>query len=337
MSAQEIFDQIRAEFKRRKFAAGLAMAFIDFLTGIGAIGCGLKNYNDFTVRFPRRDRTERGGKANTLIVELPDGSTKSIRQYYDRVQELIRSGHHRLDYPSAAPHATQAWQDYTACLGGMVALSADEIAELRDRILAFVLDELPSHELGESDLVKEVPVFSMILNRFNLGSEKGEPTGAAFQGAVFAYLRADSPHLQVEVRKVRTGSKRVGGIGDIDAWDGDRLILSAEAKHTTFTAGDVAGIEGFCNAVVRHKAIGLVVADKIEKAAGDLLKEKGISAVSRADLSMIVALWDPLKQQIAARSFLYYASHVEQNGALTKRLKEFLAAVVDHDDEEEVE
>lgn len=331
MNAEQIFDQIRTEFKRRKFAAGLALSFIDFLTGIGAIGIGLKNYQAFCKKFPRREKTERGGKANTLIVELPDGSTKSIRQYYDRVQELIRSGHHRLDYPSAAPHATQAWQDYTECLGGMVVLSADELTELRDRILAFVLEELPSHELGESDLIKEVPVFSMILNHFNLGSDKGEPTGAAFQGAVFAYLRADSPHLQVEVRKVRTGSKRVGGIGDIDAWDGDRLILSAEAKHTSFSAADVAGIEGFCNAVARHKAIGLVVADKIEAAACDLLKVKGIHAVSRLGLSAIVALWDPLKQQIAARSFLYYASHVEQNGALTKRLKEFLSGVMEGD------
>jgi len=336
VSAQQIFDQIQVEFKRRKFAAGLAIAFIDFLVGIGAIGIGLKDYRDFSKKFPRREKTDRGGKANTLIVELPDGSTKSIRQYYDRVQELIRSGHHRLDYPSAAPHATQAWQDYTECLGGMVALSADELTELRDRILTFVLQELPSHELGESDLVKEIPVFSMILARFNLGTEKGEPTGAAFQGAVFAYLRADAPHLQVEVRKVRTGSKRVGGIGDIDAWDGDRLILSAEAKHTSFTAGDVAGIEGFCNAVARHRAIGLVVADKIETSAVELLKEKGIHAVSRLDLSAIVALWDPLKQEIAARSFLYYASHVEQNGALTQRLKNFLAALVDHIDEEEL-
>lgn len=329
MSAAEILDQVRTEFKRRKFAAGLAIAFIDFLETIGALDAGLKDYQAFLIRYPRRDRTERGGKANTLIVELPDGTTKSIRYFYDRVQNEIRSENFRLDYPSAAPHATQAWQDYTAWLGILVASPKSEVDALRAAILAFVLESLPSHELDESLLLKEPPVFSLVLSQFDLGIKKGEPSGAAFQGAVFGYLRADAPHLQGDVRKVRTGSTRVGGIGDIDAWDGDRLILSAEAKHTLFLARDIPDIEGICNKVSRHRAIGMVVADKFEEAARTLLKEKGIAAVSLEELQSIVARWDPLKQLIAARAFLYYASHVEQNGALTKRLKAFLIPVVE--------
>lgn len=329
VSATEILDQVRIEFKRRKFAAGLAIAFIDFLESIGALEAGLKDYQSFLTRYPKRDLTERGGKANTLIVELPNGTTKSIRQFYDRVQNEIRSDHFRLDYPSAAPHATQAWQDYTSWLGILVTSSKSEVVALRAEILAFILEALPSHELDESLLFKAPPVFSLILSHFDLGIKKGEPSGAAFQGAVFGYLRADAPHLQVEVRKVRTGSTRVGGIGDIDAWDGDLLILSAEAKHTLFLAKDVPGIEGFCNKVSRHKAIGLVVADKFEDAARTLLNDKGIAAVSRDELQSIAARWDPLKQLIAARAFLYYASHVEQNGPLTKRLKSFLISVED--------
>ncbi len=324
MKAAEILDQVREEFKRRKFAAGLAIAFIDFLNAINAVEIGLTDYGSFLKAFPKRDVTERGGKANTLIVRLPSGATKSIRQFYDRVQREIRSDQCRLDYPSAAPHATQAWQDYTHWLGVMVASQKSELVALRNGILSFVLATLPSHELDDSLIVKDPPVFSLILTHFDLGVKKGEPTGAAFQGAVFGYLRADAPHLQVEVRKVRTGSARVGGIGDIDAWDGDRLILSAEAKHTTFLAKDVSSIEGFCNLVARHKAIGLVVAEKFEPAARSLLKQKEIVAISREELGAIVALWDPLKQLIAARAFLYYASHVEQNGPLTKRLREFL-------------
>jgi hypothetical protein len=324
VSTAEILDQVRSEFKRRKFAAGLAITFIDFLDSIGALDSGLSGYDAFLSRFPRRELTERGDKANTLIVELPDGMTKSIRQFYDRVQNEIRSDNFRLDFPSAAPHATQAWKDYTNWLDAMVAIPKSELVELRASILAFVLSELPSHELDESLLTREPPVFSLILSEFDLGTKKGEPTGAAFQGAVFGYLRADAPHLQVEVRKVRTGSTRVGGIGDIDAWDGDLLILSAEAKHTLFLGKDVSGIEGFCNKVVRHKAIGLVIAEEFEAEARRLIKEKGLTAISREELQAIAALWDPLKQQIAARAFLYYASHVEQNGALTKRLKEFL-------------
>jgi hypothetical protein len=327
MTVDEILNEVRSEFTRRKFAAGLAMAFIDFLTAIDAIGKGFKSYDAFLVAFPRRERTESGARANTLIVQLPDGSTKSIRSFYDRVQELIRATHHRLDYPSAAPHATQAWPDYTKWIGGMVAAKKADVIALRASILGFVLESLPSHELDESAMKKEPPVFLLLLRQFSFGATKGEPTGAAFQGAVFAYLRADSPHLQVEVRKVRTGSKRVGGIGDIDAWDGDRLILSAEAKHLRFGASDVADLEGFSNEITRRKAIGLVVADNFEEEARKNLKAKGLIAFSREEMADVVTLWDPMKQRIAAQSYLYYASHVEQNAALTARVKTFFDSV----------
>ena len=328
MTTDEILAEVRTEFRQRKFAAGLALAFIDFLDGIGALGRDLKSYEAFLRAFPRREQTVGGGRANTLIVQLPDGSTKSIRFFYDRVQELIRSTHQRLDFPSAAPHATQAWPDYTRWIGGMAAAKKTDVMRLRESILAFVLEALPSHELDEASLTKEPPVFLLLLREFDLGVHKGEPTGAAFQGAVFAYLRADAPHLQVEVRKVRTGSKRVGGIGDIDAWDGDRLILSAEAKHTLFTGTDVASLEGFTNAITKRKAIGLVVAEAFTDDARQQFTDKGLHALSRADLINLVAIWDPMKQRIAAQSYLYYASHVEQNAALTTRVKAFIESVV---------
>ncbi|MBI4663614.1 MAG: DUF1593 domain-containing protein [Verrucomicrobia bacterium] len=38
MNEDELFDQVRQEFRHRKFAAGLVMAFIDFLSDIGAVG-----------------------------------------------------------------------------------------------------------------------------------------------------------------------------------------------------------------------------------------------------------------------------------------------------------
>ena len=327
MTTNEIFTQVQTEFRQRKFAAGLAMAFIDFLDGIGALGCDLKSYDAFLKAFPRREQTVGGGRANTLIVVLPNGTTKSIRYFYDRVQELIRSTHKRLDYPSAAPHATQAWPDYTRWIGGMVSAKKADVLQLREGILAFVLESLPSHELDETLLTKEPPVFLLLLREFDLGVHKGEPTGAAFQGAVFAYLRADAPHLQVEVRKVRTGSKRVGGIGDIDAWDGDRLILSAEAKHTLFTSSDVASLEGFSHSSAKRKAIGLVVAESFTDDARQQFIDKGLHSLSRDDLINLVAIWDPMKQRIAAQSYIYYASHVDQNSALTARVKAFIESV----------
>ncbi|WP_395737930.1 hypothetical protein [Prosthecobacter sp.] len=327
MTVDEILNEVRSEFSRRKFAAGLAMAFIDFLTSLNALGQGFTSYERFLTAFPREAKTRSGALANTLIVQLPDGTTKSIRPFYNGIEQLIRATHHRLDFPSAAPHATQAWPDYTRWIGGMVSAEVADVIALRDRILAFVLESLPSHELDESAMTKEAPVFLLLLRQFDFCARRGEPTGAAFQGAVFAYLRADAPHLQVEVRKVRTGSKRVGGIGDIDAWDGDRLILSAEAKHLCFRAADVADLEGFANEIARRKAIGLVVADSLEDAARSSLKDKGLIALSRDEMSDVVALWDPMKQRIAAQSYLYYASHVEQNAVLTARVKDFIASV----------
>lgn len=182
MTPEEILAEVRTEFRQRKFAAGLALAFVDFLEGIGALGRNLNGYEAFLKVFPRREQTVGGGRANTLIVQLPDGSTKSIRSFYDRVQELIRSTHHRLDFPSAAPHATQAWPDYTRWIGGMVAAKKAEVLKLRANILAFVLEALPSHELDEASMIKEPPVFLLLLREFDLGVQKGEPTGGASKG-----------------------------------------------------------------------------------------------------------------------------------------------------------
>ncbi len=46
------------------------------------------------------------------------------------------------------------------------------------------------------------------------------------------------------------------------------------------------------------------------------------------DLINLVAIWDPMKQRIAAQSYLYYASHVEQNSSLTARVKAFIDKVI---------
>lgn len=327
MSPSELLADVQSQFPRRKFAAGLAIAFIDFLKDIGVVDAGISNYQEFLKRFPRQMKTAAGGSANTLIVALPGGVTKSIRKFYDHAQQEIRAQHHRLDYPSAAPHATQAWVDYTSWINAMVQMTEPQITKLRSDILAFILGQLPSHEIDSSTLAKDPPVYFEILRGFDFSARRGEPTGAAFQGAVFAYLRADAPHLQVEVRKVRTGSMRVGGIGDIDAWDGDRLVLTAEAKHTTFTRGDIDDIASFISGVTRNRATGMVVAEKFEAEAKKALKKVGITPLLRNDLVASVSLWDPLKQRIAARSFLYYASHVEQNASLSNRIRAFVATL----------
>lgn len=324
MTPAELLAEVEDNFRNRKFAAGLALAFIDFLVGIGAINQGLRSYEDLLSKFPRRDLTSQGKPANTLIVTLPEGSTRSIRPYYNKVEQEIRAKHQRLGYPSAAPHATQAWPDYRHWLGALVRFKELELKKLRQQILDFILRTLPSHEVDSASLTKDAPVFLRILESFDFARSKGEPTGAAFQGAVFAYHRADAPHLQVEVRKVRTGSKRVGGVGDIDAWEGDRLIISAEAKHYKLTADVLPDLAGFADAVLKRKAIGIVVAEDFEEEVRRGLKDRGLVPLSRQQLVELVSLWDPIKQRIAAQAFIYYASHVEQNAALAARIQKFV-------------
>jgi hypothetical protein len=323
-----LFEEICSEFKSRdrKFAVGVAMAFIDFLLDIGAVGTGIKDYNEFLKKFPRQEMDSKGKRRNTLVVKLPDGKTRSIRPYYNAVELLIRATHHRLGYPSAAPHATQSWPDYTQWIGKMASATPAELQQLRQKLLDFVLEALPSHAIDPKTITKTVPLFLKILEEFEFRAQKGEPTGAAFQGAVFAYLRADAPHLQVEVRKVRTGSKRVGMIGDIDAWDGDRLIISAEAKHYRLKPSDVDELTNFSSSITLRKALGLVVAEEFEPEARAQIEKIGLVALSLGKLIGIVRLWDPLKQKIAAQAFLYYASHVEQDSSLANRIRKFIVS-----------
>ena len=89
----------------------------------------------------------------------------------------------------------------------------------------------------------------------------------------------------------------------------------------------MATLEGFTNAVAKRRAIGLIVAETIDDEARLLCSEKGIHSLSRTELMAVVSRWDPMKQRIAAQSYLYYASHVEQNAALAARVKCFFDEV----------
>jgi hypothetical protein len=157
-------------------------------------------------------------------------------------------------------------------------------------------------------------------------SQKGEPAGAAYQGIVFGFLRAGNPHLQVEIDKVRSGSKRLQRAGDIDCWEGARLAISAEVKQFTLKAAAVPDLEGFANETRKRGALGLVIAPGFDEGVRDMLEALGVKALDRSNLLRIVELWDPLKQRTAAQSFVYYAQHVEKNATLTERVTQFLNA-----------
>jgi hypothetical protein len=325
MTPDELYKDFEAGFPRRKFSAGLLVAFIDFLSELGTPGQKFNSFDDFLATYARQLTTAAGHHANTLIVDRGgDAGTLSLRPFYNKAEQFFRAQKKRFDYPSCAPHATQAWADYRRWLDALVTFTPKQLEKLRTRVSDYVLATLKSQEFDPSTVKTDPPLFRHLLENFSVLSQKGEPTGAAYQGIVFGFLRADNPHLQVEIDKVRTGSKRLQRVGDIDCWEGARLAISAEVKQYSLKAAAVPDIEGFANETGKRGALGLVIALGFDEGVRPEIEALGVKALTRSDLLRIVELWDPLKQRTAVQSFIYYAQHVEKNSFLTERVMSFL-------------
>lgn len=324
MTPDSLFADFENGFSGRKFSAGLLIAFIDLFRELDVPGLEAGNFDDVLSSFPRQTVTAQGKRANTLIVALPTGQTRSLRPYYNKAEAFFRAEHKRFDYPSCAPHATQAWADYRPWLDALATFSAAELDVLSGRVATYVLDKLPSQAFDPTTVAVDPPLFRLLLESFEMTSQKGEPTGAAFQGIVFGFLRADNPHLQIEISKVRTGSKRLQRVGDVDCWEGARLAMSAEVKQYVLTSENVPDLQGFANETGRRGALGLVVALGFGEGVREAIEALGLKALDTDDLLNIVELWDPLKQRTAASSLVYYARHVEKNSSLTTRIENFL-------------
>lgn len=329
MTAQDIIDEIAANFDkgaRRKFLPGLLISFVWLLQHLNATGGKYSSLDMFYAAHPRKTKTRSGGAANTLIVQR-GGETISIRPFYDKIQDWIRADQRRFDYPSSAPHATQAWKDYEKWIPVLLELNDTQLDDLVEKVKQFVLDTLPIQDIAAETFRREPPRFYLFLRDFDLSARTGEPPGAAFQGTVFGYIRADASHLQVDVDRVKTGSKRVGRVGDIDAREGDLLVLSAEVKQFTFKESNLPDVAEFAELVTRHKALGLVVALDFADGVKEKLAEMGIEAVSKADIIERVRLWDPMKQKIAVQALVYYAQYKEQKAALLARIRSFFQEI----------
>lgn len=323
-----LLNELKDAFNTRKFAAGVLIAMIDFLTELDIPSLNVRSFQDLLEVFPRQRTTAHGKRANTLIVRRGE-STLSLRPFYNNAERLFRAEHKRYDYPSCAPHATQSWQDYTNWLDSLCKMDQKELQILKGKVIDFVLNELPDQGYQQGSIETIPPLFQIILEDFDFTAPRGEPSGAAFQGAAFGFIRADNPHLQVEIDKVRTGSRRLQRVGDIDAWDGERLAVTAEVKSLEVTAGAVQGLVGFANEVLKRGAIGLLIALSFTQDAKKSIEERGLRSLDLDNLIGIVELWDPSKQKIAIESMIYYATHVEKNSALKNRLKEFLKGILD--------
>lgn len=328
MYREKIFNAVKDGFGNRRYAAGLCISFIDLLRHLGLPRDDINNSKDFYVAFPRQEWRAVGKPANQLVVDIGGGKTVGLRGFYNTIEAFFRAKHKRFDYPSCPGHATQSWRDYGDWLDMMCQMDDQDLLLLRQEICDFVLDVLPSQAFDPDTLVREPPILEMVINGFDLSKHKGELTGAAYQGLVFGFLRADNPHLQVEIDKVRTGTKRLQRVGDVDAWEGARLAITAEVKQYVLKATDVDQLAAFANEAGSRGSIGIVFSLGFEEGVRDAVEGLGVRGLDIGDLENIVSLWDPMKQRTAVASMTYYVKHVEKSSALGNRLDDFLASAL---------
>lgn len=328
MNSEQIFNQMTDRFPGTNFCSGLLLSLIDQINSLDPDGGIYNNLEGFSSDFPIVE-TEGNGKVVRVLKFQTDNGIISNRKFYNVVEDHIRGECKRYGYPSCAPHATQAWPDYKHWIDAIISLPRVERDDLRDRTLEFILNSFESHEIDPSTIDKDPETFREILASFDTKARKGEKSGAALQGIVFGFLRADNPHLQVEIDKVRTGSKRLGRIGDVDAWDGANVAISAEVKSYEIHDKDVAQFAVFAGEVSKRKAIGIVAATDFAGNTRSTIENLGVRTLSRKDMEKIVSLWDPAKQRIATSSFLYYATQIEKSDSLRDRIIEFSKTLPD--------
>lgn len=328
MTPEQILEDMANAFKKgsggraRTYVGGLLPAFCDFLLELNTPDRDYKSFEDFLKDYPLIT-----DGVSTLTVQYLSGQ-KTIRPAYNRVHHYYINEQKRLGYPRSEPYATGKWSDYIVWLDSLVTFKKEQLERIQSEAKAFVCRELEPVVFDPTKTKIEAPVFKQLLSDFDFRARgKGEPTGAAFQAMVFGFIRADAPHLQVEARKVRTGSARQKGIGDIDAWEGDRLIITAEVKHFVVTREQAQLFDHFSHEVRQRAALGILVAEDFHSGARESIEAIGLQAISLSDLIRIVTLWDPLKQRAALNAFQWVVVHREQSPGLIKRLDEFLGRV----------
>ena len=177
MNANQLFQEFEKGFPKRKFSAGLLIAFIDFLKDLKVPGRNFKSLNEMLSKYPRQQTTAAGHHANTLIVARGgQAGTVSLRPFYNEAERFFRAEKKRFDYPSCAPHATQAWGDYHRWLDVLVTFTRKELDGLRAEVVDYVLTQLKSQEFDPGSVQTDPPLFRIVLESFSITSQKGEPT-----------------------------------------------------------------------------------------------------------------------------------------------------------------
>lgn len=178
MTAANLVEDMKTEFSanRRKFAPGVLIAFIRFFRELNALDKRYGNFDEFKRDYPIQTTSQRGGRANTLIV-LREATgdrvaTLSIRPFYNEIETFFRAVHKRFDYPNAAPHATQSWQDYVRWMDALLQMSGKDVESVERQTIDFVLASLPSHEIDAATLTPIRRRFSRLLQDFDMSAKK---------------------------------------------------------------------------------------------------------------------------------------------------------------------
>ncbi len=320
--ADRLLKRHDAHIPERRFVTGLSFAFLGFVEALAAqLGQGTPCTNALH-DFPPQEQTPSGRRRNSLYVVGPERSI-SLRKYYNLFEPVVWDGLHRYDYPSCAPHATQAWPQHRDLLEAI--LSATPAARLAfarglwNRVL-----ELPEF-LGRQDAALTPRPFSVLLDELP-NTQPGEPAGALLQGLAFAYYRADAPNVTLETGKAQAGSARTGRVGDVDGWSGGELVLSIEVKDLDVTGANVTDVSSWLSNLGRWPdATAILLARSFDEEAVEWLETHQVLTLDRARMSGNVALWDVRKQEMALRELNYFLIRVQRNSKLLTRVADFCA------------
>jgi hypothetical protein len=324
--ARQIREEARPD-KGGRMLIGLGMSFIAIaeqtlsILGLACLDRVLENVERLEVYETGRNK---GRKVNSLIFEIEDDDglrQLGIRGPYDGFVSVVRGELRRFDYPSSAPHATQAWSAHTDQLEAIFSMSPEERRAAAEALWALVL-ELPEHRRRTEARTVAQP-FVAVLEGFHSESGTGEPTGAVLQGLTYGFVRADAPTLDIATARVRSGRRRGGGVGDIDGYDGPDIALAAEVKD--FEVTNISDLTGFmANLSEWADAVAFVVCKGATQEVVDAALGSNVTVITRKQMIDVARLWTIDKQQMAVRSAFGYFVHYEQNDALIRRFSTFL-------------
>jgi hypothetical protein len=309
---------LRSHYSRRRYLLGVLIAYVavveELLTGleIDSLEEALEAHPPLT--------EAHGKRLNSLTFEI-DGGVISLRKYYNLAERVIRHELHRLDYPNAAPHATQSWSQHQREFNIIASMTPGERAMLMDSLWEEVV-ALPESP-GQAGAPRETRPFEKILAEFPAG-QPGEPPGAVLQGLAYAYYRADSPNVTLRIYKVGSGSSRVGAAGDVDGWIGDTLALSVEVKDLDIGEDGLSQFDQFMKQLERWpNCTAVALARSFSPTATEWLNNRGILPFDRPRMASNVSYWDVPKQKMAVREFLYFLAVVQSHHKLLTRFRQF--------------